>query len=48
MTAAGKAGALAVLVEQPLRGERLPAPFEKRHQRTLAGKLEPLDNELVL
>ena len=39
--------ALALGVEQPLGGERLAAPLEQRHQRALAGQLQPVDDDLV-
>ena len=40
-------GALACLGEQTLRGERLAAGFEQRHQRADAGRLQRLDDDLV-
>jgi hypothetical protein len=45
----GRNGSLRflALVEQPLGGERLSPPLEKRHQGALAGKLQPLDHELI-
>ena len=39
---------LARLVEQPLGGEFLAALLEQRHQRAEAGRLQRLDDDLVL
>ena len=39
--------ALAILVEQPLGGERAAALVEQRHQRALPGELHPVDHDLI-
>jgi hypothetical protein len=39
--------ALALLIEQPLRGELAAALVEQRHQRALPGQLQPIDDDLI-